>query len=370
MENKIGITLKLLREKLKLSKVKLAKLAKVGVKTIYKLETNRGCSIINIVKIRNALKKNFNIDLYELSGSKFVWDIEDIDEKSLAIIEGSLLGDGCISQNGIYTQFAKDKKFLEWLAKVFSEIGLCCNVVPVRSRTSFSSSNAYELYSHTCPALLLLRRKWYKRNEEKIVKRIPKDIKISGTTLLYWYLGDGNFQRSRRKEVQKRGRPYIRLYTNDFLREDVELLIEKLKQIGLRFNTNPKLNKKMKKGYILRLGPDDVLKFFKLVGFKPIEEIKNCVTETRNGRIYTFKEKWPTKEDWAKILAKTEGIGRILKERRKELGFTQKELAEKLGIKKHQISEIECGRKFTHFKRFKKFLEVLKMDIDNILSKL
>ena len=63
-------------------------------------------------------------------------------------------------------------------------------------------------------------------------------------------------------------------------------------------------------------------------------------------------------------------MGKLLKERRKELALTQRGVAEKVGLKKHHISEIECGRKQMSLNCFNKILLMLTLDISKLLDTL
>lgn len=377
--NHIGQEMGNLRKKFGLTKVELAKLSRIkNAKTIYKLETGKSKGKIEtFVKIRNAIRENFNIDLFEKTGIRIIWDFKDLNQNLLNIIEGGLLGDGCISTNSNYLQEAKDRKYLEWLGKLLDKNGVKYKIAPTKSKSSYSKSQKpfYRLYTHCCPAFLEFRRKWYiSNNQGRGIKRVPKDIKLSSTTLLHWYLGDGNFKRDNR-ELPKGGRPCVRLFTNGFLREDVEFLLRRLKEsLSLNFYILPKFNKYKEKGHSLHLHPKDLFKFFKIVGLEPPQEIKNSITKEiligkAKGRISTFEGKWPNELNWIKILAKTKSIGKLLKEKRKELGLTQREVAGKLSVTKHHIAEIESGRKYMSLKRFGKILNILKLDINKLLDK-
>lgn len=378
LKNQIGEDVKSARKEFKLSKVKLAQLSKISVKTIYHLEKgNRIGKIETFLKINDALQKNFDLDLAKRGGIKIIWDSQDLDKEGLNIIEGSLLGDGCIakyetSQQGIYLQEAKDKKYLEWLGGLLNGSGIKCKIVPTKSKSSYSKSKRpfYRLYTHSCPAFFDFRKKWYIGNTEgKEIKRVPADLKLAPTTLLHWYLGDGNLKHDNRK-FPKGGRPTLRICTNDFLREDIKLLLERLrKDLGLNFYASPKLNKNIEKSYVFYLYPNDLFKFFKIIGQKPPTEIENSITKkVKGGKTSTFRGKWPDEYDWIKILAKTKGIGKFLKERRKELGLTQREIAEKVNVIKHHIPDIETGRKNMSLSCFNKILAILQLDANELLG--
>jgi len=366
LEAQIGLEVKNLRAELKLTKEKLARLSQIDVKTLRKIERGKRTEKIEtVIKLKDALEKNFDIDLFEKAGIKIVWDLKDLDQKALDIIEGDLLGDGCITKYGTYQQEAKDKKYLEWRGGLLNRGGIKCKIIPTKSKSSYSKSKKpfYLLYTHSCPAFFELRKRWYIKNSKgKEIKRIPPGIKLTPTALLHWYLDDGNLKHDKRPG-KIGGRPLVRLFTNDFLREDIKLLLEKLKKdLDLSFYVLPKLNENIKRGYVLYLYSTDLFKFFKVIGFVPPKEIRDCVTEIRNGKFHTFKEKWPSEDDWIKILAKTKGIGKLLKKRRKRLGLTQRKVAEKIGVTKHHIAEIEAGRKGMSSNSFNKFLEVLKLE--------
>ena len=371
--NHISQEIKEFRKKRKLTKIELAKLVGLSVKTIYQLETGkRKGKIETLVKIRYVLKKNFNVDLFEKARIKIVWKLEDLNQQTLSIIEGGLLGDGSIAKYGIFQQTAKDKKYLEWLGRLLDKVGIKYKIVSTKSKSSYSESKKpfYSLYTHSCPAFFELRKRWYiDKNKGKGIKRVPSDIELTPTMLFHWYLGDGNLKSDNRK-FPKGGRPSLRLFTNDFLREDIALLLERLKKdLGLNFYTFPKLSENRERGYILYLYPNYLFNFFKMIMLKPPTEIENSLTKEflrgkMKGKTSTFREKWPNKNGWIKILAKTRGIGRVLREKRKEMDLTQREIAEKVGVKKHHISEIECGRKLMSLKCFTKILDIFKLNVE------
>jgi hypothetical protein len=60
-----------------------------------------------------------------------------------------------------------------------------------------------------------LRKKWYRKVNGKILKVIPRDLKLTPTTLLFWYLGDGSLVR---RKNDKNRVPFIVLATNNFFK--------------------------------------------------------------------------------------------------------------------------------------------------------
>jgi len=378
LKTQIGEDIRNIRKEFKLTKEKLARLSKINIRTLRYLENGeRIGKIETLLKIRNVLQKNYKIDLAERIGIKIVWDLQDLDQEGQSIIEGGLLGDGCIakyetSQRGNYLQEAKDREYLEWLGELLNKIGIKYKVISTNHKDSYSKNkNYYCLYSHSCPAFYEFRKRWYIEGKNRGIKRIPPNLKLTPSTLLHLYLGDGDLKHDKRTG-KRGGRPSVGLSLNDFSKEDIELLIKNFKRdFNLDFYSSPKPNKNIKKGYILHLYTKDLFKFFNIIGQNPPTEIENSLTkELEGGRICTFKDKWPDKQDWIKILAKTKGIGKLLKERRKELALTQRGVAEKVGVKKHHISEIECGRKQMSLNCFNKILLMLTLDISKLLDTL
>lgn len=149
------------------------------------------------------------------------------------IINGNLLADGSVrSDKGKYFTFqvvAKSEKFLK-------RIGNLLKKFKIKFWISKNKSDLFLLgfYINSClyPELIYLRERWYKKMNGKTVKVIPRDLKLTPTTLLFWYLGDGSL--IRRKNDPNRV-PFIVLATNNFSKEDVNFLIQKLKELKLNF---------------------------------------------------------------------------------------------------------------------------------------
>ncbi len=365
----VGKKLTKLRKELGLTKTKLSEISGMGVKTIRQIETSQRTPMKEtLVKIRVGIKKEFDLDISDVIG-KIVWDLKDVDRVTLGIIEGSLLGDGSISKDGIYTQQAKDGKYLQWLAKLLTKRGLHCRVFPAKHKSGFSKSKDFwQLHSHRCPALADLRKKWYIRYRGKTLKIVPPGIKIIPATLLHWYLGDGSFKRDFRSDQIVR--PYVRLHTFGFTRDCIKLLIDKLGDIRLKFVSVPKLSYKKKFGYDLYSEQDSVFTFFKNIGLFPIKGIKDCITRivTTRGKVYKFKDKWPTKEDWLRILPQSDKIGLVIRERREISGMSQSALARIVGTVSHHICWIEAGKKHPSTSLFKRLLEALQLDVQDVLG--
>ena len=289
------------------------------------------------------------------------------------VVCGNLLGDGSIrSQDNKYFSFkvvAKDEKFIEWLKRLFTKFNIRCWV-------SQDNQNIFAIwfYINTCPypEFLSLRQKWYKQVNGKFMKTIPKDFQISSDTLFFWYLGDGSL--IRRKNDSSRV-PFIVLATNTFSKEDVNFLIQKLKEINLNFYPVRYKSGFTGKdcGYCLYSSTEDrtLLKFFKLIGLNCPTEIANYSTG-RKGIYHEekfFKDKWPTEEDWIKILSNVK-VGKTLREKRLQLGLSQNQLARKAGVRRENIRDVELEKRNFSVRNFRIVLKALNIDVIYLLKEL
>jgi len=293
--------------------------------------------------------------------------------KILEIIHGILLGDGSIrSDKNKYFTFqlvAKDKELLEWFRKLYNNFGIKCWI-------SKNKSNLFLLgfYINSCPfaEFLSLRKEWYKQENGKTVKIIPRNLKLTPTTLLFWYLGDGSLIRRRYDSNRV---PFIVLATNTFSKEDIDFLIHKLKELNLNFYPVKYKSGFTGKscGYCIYSNTQDgtPFRFFKLLGFKCPKEIENCSSGSKG--IYKeekfFKGKWPTEEDWIKIFSNTKEISEIIKQKRKQLSLTQREVRS-IGMTREHIRDIENGRRCASVHIFKAVLKALNLDITYLLEEL
>jgi len=303
-----------------------------------------------------------------------------VKNKIFEIIDGTLIGDACIQfDNYKYQKYfsyklsAKDRRFLEWIKLLFEkfELNNCWISIENKNPTRF----ALYFYINSCPyrQLLELRDKWYKQINEKSMKTIPKNLKLTPIILLHWYLGDGCLIRRRSDSNRV---PFIVLATNTFSKGDISFLIQKLKELNL--NLYPVKYKsgftKKESGYCLYSKTQDgtPYRFFKLIGLECPKEISNCSTG-RKGIYHEekfFKDKWPIEEDWVKILSNVKGIGKILRARREELGISRKELTKMLNVNKDYTRKIESGRRNPSVNKFRTILNTLNINSSYLLNKL
>ena len=295
-------------------------------------------------------------------------------EKLLNILNGTLLGDACILFDNykykkyfVYKITAKGQIFLFWLNFIFKTFQINNSWI-----TEDKRNNNFSLcfYINNCKysELMKLREKWYIEKHGKYAQKIiPRDLQLNSTVLLYWYLGDGSLIRRKNNSVNV---PYIVLATNAFSKEDIDFLIQKLKELNLNFYPVKYKSGFTKKesGYCLYSKTQDgtPFRFFKLIGLECPKEIANCSTG-RKGIYHEekfFKDKWPTEKDWIKILSNVKGIGKSIKERREQINMSRKELTKLLKVGKSYIRSIESGNRNPSVNKLRAILKTL--DLNNL----
>jgi len=296
--------------------------------------------------------------------------------KLLETVNGLLLSDASIRvRDNKYHYFAlnaKDKRFLEWVKKILKRFRIHNTYIVLNSKVTNVFTLGFYMNKCSTKELLLLRENWYKKINGKTVKVVVRDLKLTPTTLLFWYLGDGSL--IRRKNDPNRV-PFIVLATNSFLKKDIKFLIQKLKELNLNFYPVKYKSGFTGKdcGYCLYSNTQDgtPFRFFKLIDFKCPKQITNCFTgrKGRYSELHYFKDKWPTEEDLIKILSNVD-LSKILKYERRELGLTQKQLAERIGICREHVRDIENGKRYASVKIFRKVLKALNIDIIYLLDEL
>lgn len=172
-----------------------------------------------------------------------------LSNEHIQVLEGPLLSDGHIDSNkysGRYTQGCKYKEFLQHIREI-----LPLNWGPIWYDKKM---NCYHMKSRFTPMLLEFRNKWYQERK----KIIPRDIKLFGKTLLYWFLGDGSIPFNNKKKFPNSKYFEIKLSTQGFSRKDLIFILEKLRTLNI-YSSLLKSNK-------LRVLSSSKERFFNLMG--------------------------------------------------------------------------------------------------------
>lgn len=162
----------------------------------------------------------------------------ELTPRQLEIVIGSLLGDGNLrnpprgDSSFRKTQCRRRRDYLEWHVK---ELGLFSKplydgtkLAPTRNGNKITTNEIRilehtDFYTRNSHVFTELRNKWYKDN----IKIVPSDVELSPLVIAVWYCDDG-YNDVKRKQ--------IRISTNAFTFNEVELLVSKLKVSNLFFN--------------------------------------------------------------------------------------------------------------------------------------
>lgn len=157
-------------------------------------------------------------------------------EDVISVIVGSLLGDGHAErlQNGgvrmRFRQQAKHKVYIFWLHSFLYERGYCTKNLPILFEQKYGDKTyqAYRFGTLGFSSFMCIYKLFY---TNKKVKVIPKNISelLTPLALAIWVMDDGTWKN-----------PGVRIATNCFTKEDVELLSLALDS---KFNLKSSLHK-------------------------------------------------------------------------------------------------------------------------------
>jgi len=184
----------------------------------------------------------------------------DLNKDSLELIDGEILGDGHLTfhsnrAGSQYMASSKHKEYLEWLSDKFTEFG-----IEQSGKIRFVSNkfgNAWNYSSKSYVDLKNIRLRWYPNDK----KRVPVDINLSPITIRQWFIGDGNLYLISGKY------PIVRFATYGYPKEDVELLVDKINNLGIKCTRYPSDN-------CIGISRGSIGYFYNYIGECP-EEIKS-----------------------------------------------------------------------------------------------
>ena len=228
--------------------------------------------------IRSWMHKN-NIAI-RTRGESAVLNAKHFDptDEVINFIDGLLLGDGHVtkgtSATALYEHSEKHEDYLRWLSGKFEAFGIK-QTGRIRSHNFVSNGyqcNGFQFATNSYAEFLEIRKRWYVGNK----KIVPKDLVLNPTVCTNWMIGDGTVK------SQKRGRGHIVLCTCGFAVEEVEMLIDKLSNIGIN-------GSRFKSNNTIYLGPDSSIKFLDYIG--PLQK--------ELAAIYGYKEDLTnSKKEW------------------------------------------------------------------------
>ncbi len=149
-----------------------------------------------------------------VSCSKLDHSVSYWNDKKQEASDGFLLGDGSIRlrngiRNGNYACSQKHEEMTKYFMSFFADYKPYIRIMDSYHRKLKKTYRICRGSTLAHPDITIQRYRWYSGR----TKILPVNIVLSTLSVLLWYLGDGNLHRSR-----------VRLFTNNFTGEEVEML--------------------------------------------------------------------------------------------------------------------------------------------------
>lgn len=220
-----------------------------------------GCSTIYKELVRNEIPLRSKSESVSRAMSSLDVDKTHLSEEMLEWIDGFLLGDGGISFNNrvnyIGSRFQIGSSNQEWSKFAMTNFAVYAASEP-HERGKIDEKHPNKIWhsqSLTHPDIVLQAKRWYSGENWK--KRIPSDVRITPTSMLLWYLGDGSLT-----YIEESNTYVLRFATCAFDPNDVEnILMVKLQALGLNCSRDKSKND-------IRICADSIGKFFDIIGHK------------------------------------------------------------------------------------------------------
>ena len=182
----------------------------------------------------------------------------DLTSEAMQFLEGQLLGDGCLQSHSefsaLYQHGSKYRWYCEWLSDTLAGYGIQQSG-NIRKNLVLGKYDSYQYASLAYTELRAVRERFYPEGK----KIIPADLEITPLVLREWYVGDGSLA------YPKRGRPAIMLATCCFSHDDVALVADKLRDLGLEVSHYSNKHER------LRIPARSVGRFLEYIGPPPKE---------------------------------------------------------------------------------------------------
>lgn len=184
-------------------------------------------------------------------------------------LDGLLLGDGCLvlEKDAKNPRFCFGNKYKEYVDYVWKLLRIFNPKKPKpRKRKDKrkdwpAESLSYEFKTKRNPSLNPFYRRWYRKKDNKNIKKLPQDLKITPIVALHWHLGDGSFDKST---------GWIHMATDCFSKKEQEaILISQLHRLGIKAKISPHEEK-----FRIQIPRDYVKKFLDYIGKSPIKALE------------------------------------------------------------------------------------------------
>ncbi len=187
-------------------------------------------------------------------------DISHINESLIEWIDGFLLGDGNINfANNRYgnSRFRIGTSSPEWTKYAMSDFSMY-QPSELREWGNIDEKHPNYLYNITTlthPDIVHQAERWYSGPNQ--TKKVPPDVRITPTSILLWYLGDGSLMYLERYNTY-----VVRFATCAFSVNEVEnILMPKLRSLGLDCSRDESKND-------IRVKAASIGRFFDIIGHK------------------------------------------------------------------------------------------------------
>ena len=177
---------------------------------------------------RNSSEARINRDVNCLDYNKTY-----IQDDMIEFCDGFLLGDGGVSRSSksekcYAARFrcgVEYEEFCKYLMAPFLSLGSKVKKTKSKSmKQGFMFSGSTRMH----PDIYKQYLRWYPENKNgQRVKQPPEDVKITKNSVLFWYLGDGSVMVNNNTIM-------LRLSTDGFSKEKVEILVDKLMATGIK----------------------------------------------------------------------------------------------------------------------------------------
>jgi len=287
--------------------------------------------------IRHKIPIRTKSESVSIATSTLDRNISHLNKSLIEWIDGFLLGDGYIGINKTKKNVFCGSRFCfgsvekEWVDYAMSEFKSYCpseskqhgKIRKKAPRLTWSSSTL------THPDIVLQAQRWYGQNID-YKKEVPKDVKITPTSLLLWYLGDGSITNNITATT-------LQFATCSFSRGSLEnILIPKMEKLGLKCRINNVKND-------IAICAESIGLFFEIIGLKsPIQCYQYKFEYPQWLKLYRLSEIVKNdKEKWrALYMYKMKKINCIKSPGGGMLLFTEKEVQELKDKLNHNIREV------------------------------
>lgn len=183
------------------------------------------CQYFNVSEdVIDRLRKENNF-VYNRKEKQY--DDYTFSKKQLEVLQGCLLGDGCLNihkcgKNAKFSYTSKSKEMVEYVYQYFKNLISSEGIkyLEIYDKRTKKNYSRYSIRTIAHPIFTEIYYKWYIDG----VKHIPKDLVLTPTVCLFWYLGDGSLNNNGNTAN-------LNFATHCFNKEEIEsILIKQLKE--------------------------------------------------------------------------------------------------------------------------------------------